>query len=209
MKSLQDLGLAPLSSAVDFSSVTEQIHQILSAKIDSTTLEVMRNPTGLLDDLYGNLKTEVKLDESADNSLSLSLWGNITSNHRMSEVDFQHRNFSIEAAQRGKCTYFDIISCLTIILGLQVPNVALRVTHTTRDMYSPTSRSYAPRPVLPFLDEEDTSKSDLATEQGERNSKSSATSSRKGSAVNVNSQTSVTAKPQSASSRNGLANESE
>ena len=105
MRSLQDLGLAPVSHPVDFSSVTEQIHDILSAKIDSTTLEVMRNPTGLLDDLYGNLKTEVKLGESADNSLSVSLWGNIASNHRMSEVDFQHRNFSIEAAQRGKCIY--------------------------------------------------------------------------------------------------------
>ena len=90
---------------------------------------------------------------------------------------------------------------------MQVPNVALRVTHTTRDLYSPMSRSYAPRPVVPFLDEP--SQSDLATEQGERNSKLSATSSRKGSAVNVNSQTSVTAKPQSASSRSGLANESE
>lgn len=115
MKSLQDLGLAPVSSTIDFSSVTEQIHEILSAKIDSTTLEVMRNPTGLLDDLYGNLKTEVELEESADSSLSVSLWGNIASNHRMSEVEFQHRNFSIEAAQRGKCVYFDIISYLAVI----------------------------------------------------------------------------------------------
>ena len=38
--------------------------------------------------------------------------------------------------------------------------------------------------IRPFLDEEEPPQSDLATEQGERNSKSSATSSRKGSAVN-------------------------
>ncbi|KAI6653349.1 Protein CASC1 isoform X6 [Oopsacas minuta] len=189
LTTLQDLDLVYKSkspySIVDFSSIIQQIHVILSNKIDSTTLEIMRNPIGMIDDVYGNLKTEVILNESSDNTLCVCLWGNIASNHRMTDVDFNYREFSIEAAQRG----------------LQIPNIALRVIHTIRDLYSPRSRSYSPRPVVPLLDEEDTSKSDLATEQKERSSKSSANSSNKGSTVNVNSQEILT-KPQSASSQN-------
>ena len=80
-----------------------------------------------------------------------------------------------------------------------MPNVALRVIHTTRDLFSPRARSHAPRPVVPFLDEEP-SQSDLTTKQEQENASISGESSKKGSAVNVSCEDPTHSKPQSASS---------
>ena len=61
----------------------------------------MRQPAGFIDEVYGNLKTEAKLSTSEDAALTVSLWGNIASNHRMTHVEFEERELSAEASQRG------------------------------------------------------------------------------------------------------------
>ena len=91
------------------------------------------------------------------------------------------------------------------MLGLQVPNVALRVTHTSRDLFSPRARSYPPRPVIPLQDDEPSQEEHL---QEEPPPKTPLEGSAKGSATSVAPASASVSKPQSASSQREEARES-